>query len=66
MSTRVGDHRDWSNAEKHVQSNQDQAERRWKFIERHIFDGMNILEIGYSSGFMLNKFKENNINTVGV
>ena len=66
MSTRVGDHRDWSNAEKHVQSNQDQAERRWKFIEPHIFDGMDILEIGCSSGFMLNKFKENNINTVGV
>ena len=66
MSTRVGDHRDWSNAEKHVQSNQDQAERRWKFIEPHIFDGMNILEIGCSSGFMLNKFKENNINIVGV
>ena len=66
MSTRVGDHRDWSNAKKHVKSNQDQVKRRWKFLEPHIFEGMDILEIGCSSGFMLNKFKENNCNAIGV
>lgn len=46
MSTRAGDHRDWSNAEKHVQTNQDQVLRRWKFIEKHLKKNMNILEIG--------------------
>ena len=34
--------------------------------ERYSVNNKDILEIGCSSGFMLNKFKENNINTVGV
>jgi len=66
MSTRVGDHRDWSNAHKHIQTNQDQVKRRWKFLEPHIFDSMDILEIGCSSGFMLDKFKDSDCNVVGV
>jgi len=66
MSTRVGDHRDWSNAHKHIQTNQDQVRRRWKFLEPHIFDSMDILEIGCSSGFMLDKFKDSDCNVVGV
>ncbi len=66
MSTRVGDHRDWSNAHKHIQSNQDQVVRRWEFIAPHIFDGMNVLEIGCSSGFMLDKFKDSQCNVIGV
>ena len=66
MSTRVGDHRDWSNAHKHIQTNQDQVKRRWKFLEPHIFDSIDILEIGCSSGFMLDKFKDSDCNVVGV
>lgn len=66
MSTRVGDHRDWSNAEKHIQSNQDQVIRRWKFIDEHIKKDMNVLEIGCSSGFMLDKFKKEGCNVCGV
>jgi SAM-dependent methyltransferase len=66
MSTRVGDHRDWSNAHKHVQTNQDQVERRWEFLKEHIFNGTNVLEIGCSSGFMLDKFKNSSCNVVGV
>lgn len=66
MSTRVGDHRDWSNAEKHVQTNQDQVIRRWKFIEEHISENMEVLEIGCSSGFMLDKFKNEKCNVCGV
>ena len=66
MSTRVGDHRDWSNAERHIKTNQDQVDRRWKFLEKHIFKDMNVLEIGCSSGFMLDKFKSNDCNVVGV
>ncbi len=66
MSTRVGDHRDWSNAEKHIETNQDQVERRWKFLDTHIFKDMNVLEVGCSSGFMLDKFKSSGCNVVGV
>ena len=66
MSTRVGDHRDWSNAEKHIATNQDQVKRRWDFLKGHIFKDMDVLEIGCSSGFMLDKFKSSNCNVVGV
>jgi len=66
MSTRVGDHRDWSNAEKHILSNQDQVLRRWKFMEEHIVKNMTVLEIGCSSGFMLDKFKDEGCNVCGI
>jgi len=66
MSTRVGDHRDWSNAEKHIQTNQDQVYRRWKFIEPHVKKNMEVLEIGCSSGFMLDKFKLEGCRVCGV
>ena len=33
MSKRVGDHRDWSNAEQHKVTNQDQVIRRMKFLK---------------------------------
>jgi len=66
MSTRVGDHRDWSNAKQHVKTNQDQVARRWKFLEEHIFDGISVLEIGCSSGFMLDKFKSCGCNVTGI
>jgi len=66
MSTRVGDHRDWSNAEKHIKTNQDQVARRWDFIEEHISENLDVLEIGCSSGFMLDKFKMENCNVCGV
>lgn len=66
MSTRVGDHRDWSNAENHIKTNQDQVLRRWKFIEKHISKNMEVLEIGCSSGFMLDKFKHEGCNVSGI
>lgn len=66
MSTRVGDHRDWSNAEIHIKTNQDQVIRRWEFIKEHISDNMDVLEIGCSSGFMLDKFKDEGCNVCGV
>lgn len=66
MSTRVGDHRDWSNAENHILTNQDQVLRRWEFIEKHIIENMNVLEIGCSSGFMLDKFKNEKCNVCGI
>ena len=58
MSSRVGDHRDWSNAEKHKKTNQDQVKRRLPFIEKYLKPGIDLLEIGCSSGFMLDMFRE--------
>jgi SAM-dependent methyltransferase len=66
MSTRVGDHRDWSNANKHKISNQDQVTRRLPFIEKYLKPGVDLLEIGCSSGFMLDMFREKGANCVGI
>ena len=66
MSARVGDHRDWSNAEKHRQTNQDQVVRRLPFLEQYLTPGIDLLEIGCSSGFMLDAFRERGANCVGI
>ena len=66
MSSRVGDHRDWSNAKKHVSSNQDQVKRRWRFLEDYIKKGNKILEVGCSSGFMMDAFRDVGMDCYGV
>ena len=66
MSRRVGDHRDWTNAEKHIASNQDQVKRRWTFLDEHIKKGKKLLEIGCSSGFMMDAFREAGLDCYGV
>jgi SAM-dependent methyltransferase len=66
MSSRVGDHRDWTNAEKHKKSNQDQVLRRMPFIEDYLLPDIDILEIGCSTGFMLDAFKDKGANCIGV
>ena len=66
MSGRSGQERDWSDAKAHVQTNQDQVSRRWKFLAPFLKPGMDILEIGCSSGFMLNAFRKEGLRCVGV
>lgn len=66
MSSRSGQERDWSNAEAHIQTNQDQVGRRWKFLAPFLEPGTDILEIGCSSGFMLNAFRKEGLHCVGV
>jgi SAM-dependent methyltransferase len=66
MSSRSGSDRDWSNAEAHRRTNQDQVERRWPFLEAHLHRGMDLLEIGCSSGFMMDAFREHGLNCVGI
>jgi SAM-dependent methyltransferase len=66
MSSRVGDHRDWTNADKHKLTNQDQVIRRLPFLDKYLQAGADLLEIGCSSGFMLDAFKERGLNCVGV
>jgi len=66
MDTRSGSERDWSGADEHIKTNQDQVIRRWKFLEKYMAKGMNVLEIGCSSGFMMNKFRDCGMNCTGV
>ena len=66
MSKRVGDHRDWSNAELHKSTNQDQVERRMPFLREHLKPDIDLLEVGCSSGFMLDAFREMDINCYGI
>jgi SAM-dependent methyltransferase len=66
MSSRVGDHRDWSNAKKHKKTNQDQVKRRMPFFADYLKKNIDLLEIGCSSGFMLDAFKEKGVNCIGI
>jgi len=66
MSTRSGGDRDWSKAEAHIKTNQDQVKRRWNFLEKYLARGKEILEIGCSSGFMLDAFKEAGLRPIGI
>lgn len=66
MASRSGTERDWSNAERHVATNQDQLKRRWRFLEPHVATGKSVLEIGCSSGFMLDAFRAAGMTCAGV
>jgi SAM-dependent methyltransferase len=66
MSTRSNGERDWSGAEAHIKTNQDQVFRRWKFLEGHLSPQKSLLEIGCSSGFMLNAFRDHGLQCTGV
>ncbi len=50
----------------HISANQDNVKRRLKFLERYLSPGKSILEIGCSSGFMMDVFKDTGLNTVGI
>ena len=66
MASRAGAERDWSNAERHVATNQDQLRRRWPFLERFVAPGKAVLEIGCSSGFMLDGFRAAGMQCTGI
>jgi len=66
MSSRAGGDKDWSGPELHIKTNQDNVKRRLRFLSRELSKGKDILEIGCSSGFMMDAFKESGLNTVGI
>jgi SAM-dependent methyltransferase len=66
MSHRSGNDRDWSSAEEHIRTNQDQVKRRWRFLKEYLEPGQDLLEIGCSSGFMLNAFRDYGLNCTGI
>lgn len=66
MSLRSGKERDWSNAERHIETNQDQVKRRWPILEPYLQSEKSLLEIGCSSGFMLEAFRSMGMHCTGV
>ncbi len=66
MSDRSAKDRDWTGAEKHILTNQDNVNRRWLFLQDDIKPGCRVLEIGCSSGFMLDAFKNAGMLPVGI
>jgi 2-polyprenyl-3-methyl-5-hydroxy-6-metoxy-1,4-benzoquinol methylase len=53
MEARSGPTQGWAKAEAHVASNQDNVARRMKVLAPYLRPGVEVLEIGCSSGFML-------------
>jgi SAM-dependent methyltransferase len=66
MSSRSGTERDWSSAVAHIETNQDQVKRRWNFLKEDLQEGKELLEIGCSSGFMMDAFRNAGLNCTGV
>jgi SAM-dependent methyltransferase len=66
MSSRTSGDRDWSGPEKHISTNQDHVHRRMKYIEKELDVAKNILEIGCSSGFMMDAFRDRGMHCVGI
>jgi SAM-dependent methyltransferase len=66
MEKRSGKDRDWSRPEAHLRTNQDNVKRRLNFLNNYLKEVDNLLEIGCSSGFMLDAFRELGIKTVGI
>lgn len=65
MSKRSGQ-QSWEEPEAHIKSNRINVERRLPFLKPHLKPGMELLEIGCSSGFMLNAFRNSGLDCVGI
>ena len=66
MHNRVASDIDWSDPKKHSFSNNDNVLRRLKFLKKYLNKNKSILEIGCSSGFMLDAFKSRKMKTMGI
>lgn len=66
MLTRSAVDRNWSGPEAHIKSNQDNVIRRWEFLKDFIRKGDDVLEIGCSSGFMLDDLRQKGMQVVGI
>jgi 2-polyprenyl-3-methyl-5-hydroxy-6-metoxy-1,4-benzoquinol methylase len=58
MTNRSGKDSDWSNAEKHAEISKRDAIRRMSFLEETLETSKTILEVGASTGFMLDHIKD--------
>jgi 2-polyprenyl-3-methyl-5-hydroxy-6-metoxy-1,4-benzoquinol methylase len=66
MEQRSGPDRDWKGAEAHVASNQDHVLRRMQVLQPFLAEQTNVLEIGCSSGFMLDAMQAAGAHCTGV
>jgi len=66
MDKRSGEDTDWSGAAKHFEINQREVERRMPYLEDYLSQGKNCLEVGCSSGFMLDAIKSMGMNVYGI
>jgi len=66
MESRAGETGGWQKAEEHVKANEDTRLRRMKYLEPHLKNKKNILEIGCSSGFMLYPLRKKGHNCIGI
>jgi len=66
MESRAGKTGGWQKAEEHVKANEDTRLRRMKYLEPHLKNKKNILEIGCSSGFMLYPLSKKGHNCIGI
>ena len=66
MEVRSGPEFDWSGPEQHIATNADNVQRRWRAMQKFCNSNGKLLEIGCSSGFMLDKFCNEGMRVVGV
>ena len=66
MTKRAGTTADWYEGEKHISTNETTRLRKMKYIEPELKPEQSILEIGCSSGFMLNPLIEKGSKCVGI
>jgi SAM-dependent methyltransferase len=66
MEERGGSDKDWSNPERHFQTNQKEVRRRMVVLEPHLSSDQRILEIGCSSGFMLSALRDRGVDVYGL
>lgn len=66
MASRSGGDRDWTAAERHVATNQDQVRRRWRVLQPFVRRGESVLELGCSTGFMLDAFRDAGMSATGI
>jgi len=58
MSSRSGESGGWKDTESHIKANQSTVLRRMQYLLPELKKGIDILEIGCSSGFMLYPLRE--------
>ena len=66
MEYRAGKTGGWQKAGEHIKANEDTRLRRMKYLEPHLKNKKNILEIGCSSGFMLYPLSKKGHNCIGI
>ena len=66
MSSRSGKSGGWEKIEKHIKANEDNMQRRIKYLEPFLKRNLKILEVGCSSGFMLHPLIEKGLNCTGI